>query len=107
MALARPILMMVTDRKRLAERTGEPSDSAALFRRLVMQVEDVADAGVDFVQLRERDLPARHLCELARQLVAVTAGSRTRILVNDRVDVALAAGAAGVHLPSRGMLPAA
>lgn len=107
MALARPILMMVTDRKRLAERTGDPPDSPAALRRLLMQVEDAADAGVDFVQLRERDLPAGALCELARQFVAATEGSRTRVLVNDRVDVALAAGAAGVHLPSHGVLPAA
>jgi thiamine-phosphate pyrophosphorylase len=53
-------------------------------------------AGVDWVQIREKDLSGRELLELARQ--AVASREATQVLVNDRVDVALAAGAAGVHL---------
>ena len=64
------------------------------------------EAGVDVVQLREPDLPASELFTLARDLVALTRNSRTRLLVNDRLDVALAAGADGVHLKSAS-IPAA
>ena len=55
------------------------------------------DLGVDYIQIRERDLESRKLTELTRRVLAVTTGA-TRILVNDRADVALAAGAHGVHL---------
>jgi thiamine-phosphate pyrophosphorylase len=54
--------------------------------------------GVDLVQIRERDLEARDLLRVAREAVRIAAGSATAIIVNDRLDVALAAGAAGVHL---------
>jgi thiamine-phosphate pyrophosphorylase len=53
------------------------------------------------VQLREKDLEARALFELARALRAVTAAAGARLFVNDRIDVALAAGADGVHLTER------
>jgi thiamine-phosphate pyrophosphorylase len=55
---------------------------------------------VDWIQIREKDLPARELLALAREAVGISqsAGGKTRVLVNDRLDVALAAGAAGVHL---------
>lgn len=62
--------------------------------------------GVDMVQVREKDLDARRLLELVRQVVRLARGSPTQVLVNDRLDVALAAGADGVHLPADG-LPAA
>ena len=55
-------------------------------------------AGVDVIQVRERDLPDRELVVLVREIVAVASGSKTRVLVNDRADIAVAAGAAGVHL---------
>jgi thiamine-phosphate pyrophosphorylase len=50
------------------------------------------------VQLREKDLDARQLCELARALRTVTAAAGAALFINDRIDVALAAGADGVHL---------
>ncbi len=59
--------------------------------------------GVDMIQVREKDLPARELVELVCRLRDLAAGSRTRILVNDRIDVALAAGIDGVHLPANGV----
>lgn len=53
----------------------------------------------DWVQIREKDLPARELFELVRRAVSIADG-RVKIIVNTRFDIALAAGAAGVHLPS-------
>jgi thiamine-phosphate pyrophosphorylase len=62
----------------------------------------VAD-GVDMIQVREKDMDARGLLELATTIVRIAHGSATRVLVNDRLDVALAADAHGVHLPSDGL----
>jgi thiamine-phosphate pyrophosphorylase len=62
--------------------------------------------GVDLIQIREKDLPARELEEMTRGAVRLARRSGTaRVLVNDRLDVALACGAAGVHLPANGFLP--
>src|SRR5205809_4262139 len=61
--------------------------------------------GVDMIQVREKDLPARELFELVCKVRDLAAGTKTRILVNDRLDVALAAGIDGVHLPGNGLPP--
>jgi thiamine-phosphate pyrophosphorylase len=59
-----------------------------------------ANAGVDWIQIREKDLPARELLKLVREAVSIAQSSEGKalVIVNDRLDVALAAGAAGVHL---------
>jgi thiamine-phosphate diphosphorylase len=85
----KPIACLITDRRRLREPTVDA---------VVRQVRHAAAAGVQLVQIRERDLEGRRLCELARRLVEAVSGTATRIIVNDRLDVALAAGAHGVHL---------
>jgi thiamine-phosphate pyrophosphorylase len=85
----RPVVYCVTDRKRLPN----PSITA-----LVEHVRTVVHAGVDAVQVRERDLDDRTLTDLVRAAVDAARDRRVSILVNDRVDVALAAGADGVHL---------
>ncbi len=56
------------------------------------------EARVDWIQIREKDLSGKQLAELTRKAVAAAAGRRTRVIVNDRLDVAVAAGAGGVHL---------
>lgn len=62
-----------------------------------------ASRGVDFIQLREKDLTDRELFELVSHAVSAVKGTRCRILVNGRADIGLAAGADGVHLPSGGL----
>ena len=86
-----PRLCYITDRRAL-----EPRPLAPLIRM-------AAEAGVEMVQIREKDLPTRDLLQLAVSARAITQGTATRIVVNDRLDVALAAGAAGVHLGGESM----
>jgi thiamine-phosphate pyrophosphorylase len=80
-----PIVMLVTDRRACGD------------RRLEDVVEAAVEGGVNVVQLREKDLPARELYDLAQRLRQIV-GTQALLLVNDRVDVALAAGAHGVEL---------
>jgi thiamine-phosphate pyrophosphorylase len=61
------------------------------------------DAGVEAVQIREKDIEDRVLLVLVREAVRVMAAGGARVLVNGRADVALAAGAGGVHLPTSGL----
>lgn len=83
------MLCMVTDRHR-----GGPEWRADIPRRVAA----AARAGMDLVQVRERDLDGAALFTLVRDCVEAVAGTTARVVVNDRVDVALAAGAHGVHL---------
>ena len=77
------------------------SDRRAVGERpLVDLFGDAARAGVDLIQIRERDLDDGALVALVRAAVAAVHGTPARVIVNDRADVALAAGAAGVHLRS-------
>lgn len=86
--------MLVTDRRRLAP--GALPDRAR----------QAAAAGVDWIQLREKDLGDRELLALARAVLVALEGTPGRLLVNGRPDVATLAGAHGVQLPEQG-LPAA
>jgi thiamine-phosphate pyrophosphorylase len=85
------MICLVSDRRRLSSK-----DDA--LDRLVEIVGAAARAGVDLIQIRERDLSAAGLTALVRRCVAAVDGTRSKVLVNDRADVALAAGAHGVHL---------
>ena len=85
----RPIVCMITDRHRL---------EGGRIDALVARVALVARAGSHLVQVRERDLDGGPLVRLVRSCVDAVRETSTRILVNDRVDVALASAAHGVHL---------
>lgn len=61
------------------------------------------EAGVDLIQIRVRDVETRALLSLVRSAVKMAAGTVSRVVVNDRLDVALAAGASGVHLGQHSM----
>ena len=88
------MIMLVTDRRRLSPGAAEIEAAD----RIVQLVEAASDAGMDIIQIRERDLSTRDLVALVRRCVTAVGGTKARVLVNDRVDVALAAGAHGVHL---------
>jgi thiamine-phosphate pyrophosphorylase len=88
------IAALVTDRRRLA-----PSASTDVqIRCLVQQAQHATAAGIDLIQVREPDLPGGVLASLVAAIVDLTRGTRTRVVVNDRLDVASVAGADGVHL---------
>jgi thiamine-phosphate pyrophosphorylase len=76
----------------------EPSQQQALLQ----QAQSLAEHGVDFVQLRERDLEAGALASLARKILAVlrSHAKAPKLLINSRADIAVATGADGVHLTS-------
>lgn len=86
-----PRLLLVTDRH------------ATAGRDLVDVVRAALGAGLRAVQLREKDLSGRELWQLATRLRAVTADAGALLFVNDRVDVAHAVGADGVHFGERSM----
>jgi thiamine-phosphate diphosphorylase len=94
-SLPRPCVYLVTDRRRLAPDARTIRDEIAA---LDAWLDDALDAGVDVIQLRERDLDGGPLRDLTARLCDRARDRSTRILVNDRADVALAAGAHGVHL---------
>jgi thiamine-phosphate pyrophosphorylase len=84
-------ICLVTDRRR---------------RSPIEQAAEGADAGVDLIQIRERDLDASELAAIVTRIVQITRGSRSRVVVNDRLDIALACEADGVHLRGDSIPPA-
>ena len=92
----------------ITDRTAFPGDEPSRRRRLLQKISEAACAGVDYVQLREKDLPPRELesiaCEAVRALRESTQ-QRTALLINSRTEVALAVGADGVHLRSDDISP--
>ncbi len=85
-------LYYITDRKQIRNRSLESC------------IADAIAAGVDWVQIREKDLPTRRLLDLADEALMHARGQgKTRVMVNDRLDVAIAAKAHGVHLGRRSL----
>jgi thiamine-phosphate pyrophosphorylase len=79
--------------------------SACGIGPLLGYIERAMRDGVEYIQIREKDLSARELYLLTRTVLELAATYTTRILVNSRTDVALAAGAHGVHLPGNSISP--
>ena len=94
-------LYYITDRKQFA------GDAAAQRARLLERIAAAAAAGVEFIQLREKDLSARELEKLGADALLRTraSGLGTRLLINSRLDIAIACGADGVHLPADDLNP--
>jgi thiamine-phosphate pyrophosphorylase len=99
-----PLLCYVTDRRALPE--VNPSQPLAALTRTIAEV---VAAGIDWVQLREKDLPAAELASLTGQCLKIAAklsanrSGATRIMVNDRLDVAIAERANGIHLGEKSL----
>jgi thiamine-phosphate pyrophosphorylase len=93
------LLYYITDRKQFA------GPDSLQRRSLLDRIGQAAAAGVDYIQLREKDLGSGALESLAREAVQVVRESSkvTRLLINSRLDIALAAGADGIHLTSTDM----
>ncbi len=107
--LSRPKLYYITNRHAF------PGDEPARQQQLLQKIAEATRAGVDYIQLREKDLPSRDLGQLASQAVKVlqrvpleTRNQKleTKLLINSRTDIALAVGADGVHLRSGDISPA-
>lgn len=95
--LSKPILYLIT-RGASTEATGADSPE---FSKILDQISAAVSAGVDLVQIREKRLSARVLFELTLRAATLTRRTATRLLVNDRADVAASAGADGVHLTTQ------
>ena len=97
----RCLLYYTTDRSQF------PGDECARRNALLAKVAEAARASVDYIQLREKDLSTRELETLAREVAELVReiSPSTRLLINSRVDVALAAGVDGVHLRADDVAP--
>jgi thiamine-phosphate pyrophosphorylase len=91
----------------ITDRTAFPGDEPSRRRRLLDKISEAASAGIDCIQLREKDLSTRDLESLAGEAMQIIARERlpTALLINSRTDVALAAKAAGIHLRSTDVTP--
>jgi thiamine-phosphate pyrophosphorylase len=94
-----PLTYLVT----AGETTPDTTPASTEFAAVLALVERATAARVSLVQLREKRLPARALYELASRAAAITRASNTRLLVNDRADIARAAACDGVHLTTRSL----
>jgi thiamine-phosphate pyrophosphorylase len=101
--LSRPILYLITRGATTEATTPDSSE----FRDILVLISSAVDAGIDLIQVREKNLTARALFELISRAVEIKRGTSTRLLVNDRADIAAGAGADGVHLTTQSIDAAA
>lgn len=94
-----PLLYLITS----GETTQATTPSSEEFKRLLRLTAAAVAARIPLIQLREKNLSARTLFELAACAARLTRGSDTRLLLNDRADIASVAGADGVHLTTRSL----
>jgi thiamine-phosphate pyrophosphorylase len=97
LSLQQPITYLITS----GETTPATTPDSEAFARILKLVQSAVAANISLVQLREKNLTVRVLFALAEKAAAITRGSATKLLINDRADVARGAGADGVHLTAR------
>lgn len=102
----RPLLYYITDRAAF------PGDDRTRCLHVLDKIAEAASHGVDYIQLREKDMSARDLESLAREAMSIINQLRTEnpkrstaLLINSRTDVAMAVAANGVHLPAGDVSP--
>jgi thiamine-phosphate pyrophosphorylase len=95
----KPISYLITSGQTTAATTSSSKD----FRNILQLITAAVAAKIDLIQVREKALTTKVLYELARSAAEITLSSATKLLVNDRADVAAAAGANGVHLTTRSL----
>lgn len=83
--------------------TADTTPASPAFSNILQLVEAAVNARIDLLQIREKQLTTRVLFELGSRAAGICGGSATRLLVNDRADVAVAAGADGLHLTSQSL----
>jgi thiamine-phosphate pyrophosphorylase len=89
-----PLIYLITS----GETTTQTTPAAEDFSSILQLVRKAVAARIDLVQIREKNLSASVLYQLATEAAGITKGSVTKLLINDRSDIAAAAGADGVHL---------
>jgi len=99
----------------ITDRTAFPGDEPTRRRHLLDKIAEAANQGIDYIQIREKDLPTRELEQLAHEAMSMIRQKRklttdhwplaTALLINSRTDVALAAAADGAHLPANEISP--
>jgi thiamine-phosphate pyrophosphorylase len=99
MGLQQPILYLITS----GATTQSTTPASPEFQSILSLVHSATRAGIALIQLREKKLSARVLYQLAAEAAAITRGSSTQLLVNDRADISRAAGCDGVHLTTRSL----
>ena len=97
--LRKPIIYLITS----GATTPDSTPSSEDFQNVLALVRSAIHARIALIQLREKNLSARVLYELTRRSAEITRGTDTRLLVNDRADIARAAGADGCHLTTRSL----
>jgi thiamine-phosphate pyrophosphorylase len=97
--LQKPIIYLITS----GVTTPASTPTSCDFQAVLALARAAVRARVPLIQLREKNLTARTLYELTGRCVEITRGTETRVLVNDRADIARAAGADGCHLTTRSL----
>ena len=97
--LSQPILYLITPGA-IAETTTSADEE---FQEILHQVSAAVAGGIQLIQLREKNLTARVLFELTERVMEIVRGTSTKVLANDRADIAAGAGADGVHLTTRSL----
>jgi thiamine-phosphate pyrophosphorylase len=95
----KPISYLITSGQTTAATTSSSKD----FQSILQLIETAVAAKIDLIQVREKDLTTKVLYELVASAAEITRGSATKLLVNERADVAASAGADGVHLTTQSL----
>ena len=95
--IGKSLIYLITDGTAAAENFTEKK------LKILQLIKTAVETNISLIQIREKKLPARMVFELASEAVRITKNSQTKILINDRADIALAANANGVHLTAKSL----